>query len=84
MMIRNVYPILLCLVLVGCAAPAANQPNPGPNATFCEDPRPEICTMDYRPVCGQLADGSTKTYSNGCGACSDPNVNSWIEGECPE
>lgn len=51
--------------------------------TACEDPRPQVCTMDYRPVCGNLADGSVKTYSNGCGACSDANVSSWIEGECP-
>ena len=53
-------------------------------ATVCEEPRPQVCTMDYRPVCGNLADGSVKTYSNGCGACSDANVTSWVEGECPK
>lgn len=52
--------------------------------TICEDPRPQVCTMDYRPVCGNLADGDVKTYSNGCGACSDANVTSWVEGECPQ
>jgi len=53
-------------------------------ATVCEEPRPQVCTMDYRPVCGNLADGSVKTYSNGCGACGDAKVTSWVEGECPE
>ena len=84
MTIRYVYPMILCLAIAGCAAPAANQPAPAAGATVCEDPRPEVCTMDYRPVCATLKDGSSKTYSNGCGACSDANVNSWIEGECPE
>jgi hypothetical protein len=51
---------------------------------LCEEPRPQICTMDYRPVCGTLSDGSVKTYANGCGACGDANVVSWVEGECPE
>ena len=48
----------------------------------CPEVRPEICTMDYNPVCGSLSDGSIKTYANGCGACSDRNVNSYSAGEC--
>jgi hypothetical protein len=50
----------------------------------CEEPRPQVCTMDYRPVCGNLSDGGVKTYSNGCGACGDAKVISWVEGECPK
>jgi hypothetical protein len=69
-----------------CPAPAG--------ATYCEDSRPEICTMDYNPVCGYLANPQqceefwvnnqpcTKTYSNGCSACSDTAVIYWLEGEC--
>jgi hypothetical protein len=48
----------------------------------CKDPRPEICTMDYRPVCATKTDGSQATYANGCGACSDPAVVEYREGEC--
>jgi hypothetical protein len=40
--------------------------------------------MDYRPVCGTHKDGSTKTYPNGCGACSNPEVTFWVENACPE
>jgi len=50
--------------------------------TICTDPRPQICTMDYRPVCAQLSDGTFKTYSNGCTGCSDPAVIEHREGAC--
>jgi alkaline phosphatase D len=52
--------------------------------TTCTDPRPQACTMDYRPVCAEKKDGSPKTYSNGCNACSDPEVISYFEGDCKE
>jgi len=51
---------------------------------ICEQPRPQVCTMDYRPVCGSLADGGWKTFSNGCGACAVSEVSGWREGACEE
>jgi hypothetical protein len=48
----------------------------------CPGPRPQVCTQDYRPVCAQLRDGSFKTYSNGCTACTDPAVTAYREGAC--
>lgn len=48
----------------------------------CTEPRPQVCTQDYRPVCAALQDGSLKTYSNGCNACSDPAVTGYREGAC--
>ncbi len=57
-----------------------NSSNQAP--TICTDPRPQVCTMDYRPVCAQLEDGSNKTYANGCTACSDQLVTAYIEGIC--
>ncbi len=53
-------------------------------STVCTEPRPQICTMDYRPVCAQLSDGTFKTYSNGCTACTDPAVTGHREGACGE
>jgi hypothetical protein len=48
----------------------------------CREPRPQVCTQDYRPVCATLRGGGFKTYSNGCNACSDPAVASYREGAC--
>jgi len=49
----------------------------------CADPRPKMCSKDYRPACGQLRDGTRKTYSNACSACSDPQVVTQGAGACP-
>lgn len=54
------------------------------NQVNCSEPRPEICTMDYQPVCGFNSDNSSKTYSNACVACSDKEVVKYIKGECLE
>lgn len=50
--------------------------------TACTEPRPEICTMQYDPVCGQMADGQRKTYANDCSACSDQLVLGHTPGAC--
>ena len=61
----------------------------------CSDPRPEMCTRDYRPVCALRDSGircvttpcpSTewKTYSNGCSACADSEVQGYRPGTCEE
>lgn len=84
MKFRGLMITIACLSLGACASTSANKSTISAGATVCEDPRPQICTMDYRPVCATLEDGSTKTYSNGCGACADANVSSWIENSCPE
>ena len=49
---------------------------------LCKDPRPQMCTMDYQPVCASLKDGSQQTFSNGCTACGDATVESWETGQC--
>ena len=84
MMPRNLINVLSCLMLAACTTSAVDKSMPPAGATVCVDPRPQVCTMDYRPVCGTHMDGSAKTYSNGCGACSNPEVVYWIEGACPE
>jgi len=63
-----------------------SQNSSGIDKTFvaCKEPHPQICTQDYRPVCGQLKDGSFKTYSNGCSACSDKNVKGYRDGACED
>ena len=80
--------LALGVATTGCAGGAANQeqPNPkGPAITACTQPRPEICTQEYDPVCALRdaaglcvsvpCDSATwRTYANACTACSDPKV----------
>jgi len=70
--------------LAACAS--ADEGNAGLMSaiTQCQEPRPQACTMDYRPVCASRRDGSKKTYSNGCNACADADVVSWVENACAE
>jgi hypothetical protein len=50
--------------------------------TNCTEPRPQICTNEYLPVCGTAKDGGTKTYATGCTACANKNVMSYIKDAC--
>ena len=51
---------------------------------MCNQPRPEVCTMNYLPVCALLENGGYKTYSNGCNACSDLTVIRYRNGACDQ
>lgn len=88
---KKIYYIILYFLLGVFAMPnsvlsdeAAQYNKKNNTMTMCKDPRPQICTQDYRPVCGQRADASFQTYSNGCGACSDKNVKGYRDGVCEE
>ena len=84
MKIKAIIAILSGFVLlVSCATHRAEQIPL--NAMQCTDPRPQICTMDYTPVCATRDNGTrcattpcetteTATYANACMACADPAV----------
>ncbi|KAG1707644.1 Isoamylase 3, chloroplastic [Nymphon striatum] len=72
-----------------------SKPKPAPTKDFtqCNDPRPEMCTQEYLPVCASVDTGircvttpcpTTKdvTYSNACTACSDSKVHGYTSGAC--
>jgi len=80
--IRAVILLMVFSLVPAFAAQQSDEPKSENKQTICTDPRPQVCTMDYRPVCGERKDGSRKTYSNGCTACSDHEVIGYIEGEC--
>ena len=66
-------------------APETNQLNNEPGSTdviICEQPRPQVCTREYNPVCATLDDGQIKTYATGCTSCADVNVQSYTPGAC--
>lgn len=85
--------LLILILLSACATREASQ-LPA-NAVHCSDPRPQICTMDYTPVCATRDNGrrcvaapcettETATYANACGACSDAQVYYHVAGACSE
>ncbi len=71
-------------MITGCVSVSEKTGEQSEQFIDCKEPRPYICTMEYRPVCGTMADGSQKTYSNACSTCSDKNVTKYKPGECPQ
>ena len=75
--------LLIASILSVSACSSTHQANSNNmKSNKCPEVRPEMCTMEYDPVCGRLSDGSLKTYSNACNACSDQQVSSYDPGEC--
>jgi hypothetical protein len=98
---KPIVTALMLSALLGCVQaestppPAPMPPVPDYAVTECSDPRPQICTMDYTPVCAQRDTGircvttpcpssEWKTYSNGCSACSDSDVSGYRSGSCED
>ena len=76
--------VIALITVTGCTAMPRQNNNGAANnkVTICKPPRPQICTMDYNPVCAKLKSGHQKTYSNGCSSCSDPNVIEYVDKAC--
>ena len=71
--------LFILVTLGGCETANSRAIHP------CPDPRPGVCTRDYRPVCGYASDSATvMTYGNDCEACGDPAVEGWLPGACPD
>lgn len=83
--------ILMFVLILSTQNVLAAQALPEPGT--CTDPRPQVCTMDYNPVCADRDTGmrcikapcpatENKTYSNACHACADPKVRHYRPGAC--
>lgn len=80
-MTRGPLSLLLAVALLeGCATDSQGAYPEG--MVQCPAPRPQVCTMEYRPVCGVLADSERKQYSSGCSACADSAVIGYVTGPC--
>ena len=86
------YIVLLAVAMMTSCAMSPKDESCGPedrelqpgelDVIICQNPRPEICTREYNPVCATLSDGSEKTYATGCTSCSDEAVISYRAGSC--
>ena len=65
--------------ITGCTPRPAINPE---NMTLCSNPRPEICTMEYDPVCGFSDNDESGNFASACTACSDITVTGYLPGEC--
>ena len=85
--------IFITLGLAGCETATVDTSADISIETECQDPRPEMCTEEYRPVCALRDTGvrcvttpcpseEWKTYGNACAACSDTDVMGYKHGEC--
>ncbi|RHW77637.1 hypothetical protein [Colwellia sp. RSH04] len=86
-MINKIALVLVLLATSSCAqnkgtVAKINQAVTNTNIGVCKDPRPQMCTMEYLPVCGLISNKAVKTYGNACGACSDIHVTQYVKGEC--
>ena len=88
---RLLFTMMFAILMSGCNT--VDQKQAG--VVECKDPRPEMCTQHYDPVCATRDNGvrcvttpcdstETATYSNGCMACADPAVFYHIKGACPK
>ncbi len=93
---RAFFAALFTLCLVACSHEETSTAQTSSTPLIaCQNPRPEICTFEYNPVCGQRDTGircvttpcpSTEwqTFGNACTACGDPAVAGYYPGECAE
>lgn len=78
--VRRAVGALLLPALAACSASGQVEPE---LEKRCQDPRPQMCTLEYAPVCGYLGNDQWREYSNGCSACSDSEVIGYVTGPCP-
>lgn len=74
---------LATLALTACGNTPTTEP-PVVSGTQCSEPRPQVCTMEYNPVCATLVAGGSKHYASPCNACADDAVAAYQMGACPE
>ncbi len=78
----RLIPLILILFAAPCFGGCDTNIDKEILDTVCSEPRPEVCTREYAPVCGFKLDGASKTYSNGCTACAEEEIMGYKNGEC--
>jgi len=74
------FTISVITLMTGCQ----ENPTKITKQISCSVPRPEVCTREYKPVCGLDSVNVSKTYSNACTACSDENVVEYTKAKCSD
>jgi len=80
---RAITAAVTVLALTACGSKPAMEPQ-ALRVTQCTDPRPQVCTMEYNPVCATLVSVGTKQYASPCNACADDTVLAYLEQPCTD
>ncbi len=84
MLVRFTALTLALVFLAACSGgPEAREAKRYADHQLCPEERPQLCTMEYDPVCALLDNGRRKEYASGCSACSESEVVSYSPGACP-
>lgn len=78
---RTTSALVLAFLLSACSS---QKPVETVSTVQCTEPRPQVCTMEYAPVCATGVDGTSKHYASGCNACADDTVIEYLPGSCAE
>jgi len=94
---RVIFTLCVAIFISACVSSTSSTPSTNEENLVqlveCTDPRPQICTREYMPVCatkdtgikcvGKQCPTSKKvTYATGCTACADQKVRGYMPGEC--
>ena len=94
---RLITVLSITFLCISCSVSVTNETEKqhidSNDSTKCKEPRPEICTREYMPVCATKNTGvvcvttpcpstEEKTYATGCTACADPKVIKYKQGQC--
>ncbi|QEI12209.1 hypothetical protein [Cellvibrio japonicus] len=93
--IRYAAAMLLLALTTGCSTTSSPPSQETPKPHTCPEQRPQICTMEFNPVCAKRDTGircvkapcpssTQQTFSNACMACADPQVISYRPGSCEQ
>lgn len=94
LMVVGIVSFLLSACVVNDEAVVESQSRQS-DITVCTEPRPQMCTREYNPVCATRDTGvrcvtepcpasERLTYPTGCTACADPKVISHVSAACPD
>jgi len=84
--------VLAVFLLIKIAIDNFPENQTGQDKVYCPNDRGEFCTEEYNPVCGFynpeqiqcIKYPCAQTYSNGCFACLDKNIQYYTKGSCPK
>ena len=74
--------LFMAMMLSACVSTTIEDKSDAPKLAKCPEERPEMCTMQYDPVCAKLIDNTLQTFSNSCSACADKQSVAYLQGEC--